>query len=393
MLIRIRKDINLAGVEQLYKSLDTGISIKAKIDVIIPSELEANYLGIIPALIQFISTWLRYENSNMLLLDIEDPTHADITELYKNELIFPVVGLVWNHNGVYDRNGNSLRKIMTEMQNKVISDMKQVKVDYGETMMLTNFDHLSKEKGLLPCFEKNGAFISNEEDLLESLKAALEYILRNYAESKKEFKKIEKDVVGIIFELMKNTFEWAKDNEFGVPYDPNIRGILIKNIKKTRSVLLDQYGDVEFIKSYFNSNVFKENTLGQIYFMEISVFDSGAGFIKKYRSYNNADNYDDMEILKRCLIKHNTSAQSLDKGNKGLGLDRILQILDKRGFLRIRTGSKSLFRDLIRDNHKNVILNNASEMILYDWNRLDKNGTPSDAAGSVVTIIYPLQIN
>lgn len=397
MLIKIHKNVNLIKVEDLYKQLEVGASINAKIDVLFPSELTINYLGITPALIQFISTWIRYENSGKLMLDVLKPDSEKILQLYKNEFIFPIVGLVWNSNGIFDREGNSLRNVFTEYQNKVFSKMKKVEAFRGEKLLLTNLDHLPKENGILSCFEKSGSFISNESELLESLQYTLEFeVFRNYFESRKEFKKIEIELVGIIYELMKNTFEWATNNEEKIPYDPNIRGVLVKHNKKTRSTLIKENIDNKAITEYFQSDIFKENTLNQIHFLEISVFDSGAGFVNKYKSCNkDSSDLSDVEIIKKCLIKHNTIAKSLDKDEKGLGLDRILNILNRKGFLRIRTGKKSLYRNLITDQYKSIEKNDTQQMVLYDWllNDKDKYSDMAKASGSTITIIYPLAIN
>ncbi|MBF4466258.1 hypothetical protein [Flavobacterium sp. LC2016-12] len=397
MIIKIHKNINLTRVENLYKQLEIGISIKAKIDILFPIELTVNYLGITPALIQFISTWIRYNKSGKLMLDLVKPDSEKIINLYKNEFIFPIAGLVWNHNGIFDREGNNLRNLLSESQNKVFAKMKRVEAYRGEKLLLTNLDHLPKENGILPCFEKNGLFVSNESDLMESLKDTLENeVFRNYFESRLEFKKIEIELIGIIHELMKNTFEWARDDQNGVPFETNIRGLLVKHNKKTRSALIKENKDIKAIIEYFNSSLFKENNLQQIRFLEISVFDSGAGFVNKFRSSNkNYENSNDVDIIKRCLIKHNTIAKSLDKDEKGLGLDRILKILNGKGFLRIRTGTKSLYRNLINDQYKNVESNSTEQMILFDWilNDNNKYSDISNVSGSVITIIYPLSIN
>ena len=53
-----------------------------------------------------------------------------------------------------------------------------------------------------------------------------------YVQLLPEFVSLYPDVVAIIFELMKNTFEWGKEDEFNVPLETNIRGVLFKFFKK-----------------------------------------------------------------------------------------------------------------------------------------------------------------
>ena len=397
MLITIKKNIGLKEIDRLYLDLYSGIKINTVINIMLPKELTKNYLGLASSLIQFVATWTRYSNSGKLLIDIEKPTLNDIEALYAFEYVFPIISLVWNSNGVYDKTGEvSLRNDFKEMNALIFDDMKKVKAMKGEKLLLTNFDHLPKEYGILATFEKNGIYILNENDLLESLKPSiLNDVLRNSRESKSIFETVQKDFIGIVYELMKNTFEWAKDDELGVSYNPNVRGILIKFNKKKRVKLLEEYSNNNAVCKYFSSDVLKENSLGQLYFLEISVFDSGAGFIRKYKSLNNDTESSDIDIVKKCLIKHNTSARGLDKADKGKGLDRILDILDNKGFLRIKTDQLCLYRDLISDKYKVNETNDVKEMELFDW-KTHSNEVFTEyryASGSVITIIYPLAQN
>jgi hypothetical protein len=396
-LIKVKGNILIDDIDQLYLDLYQGFYNKQVIDVLLPNKLTKNYLGITPALIQFIATWIRYENSGKLLLSLIEPTKSDIDELYKNEFIFPIVSMAWNSNGVYDKTGTvNLSSQLKDFQNQIFLKMKEVKAYRGEKLLLTNLDHFNEEKGILSCFEREGEFIANENDLLESLKPTiLGDVLRNYYESKETFKKVQNDFNGIIYELMKNTYEWAKENPEGVPFDPNIRGLLIKFYKKPRKKLIEEYEYNRAITTYFNSNILKENVKGELYFFEISVFDSGAGFVDKYKALNPDTTIEDVEIIKQCFIKHNTSAKGLDKFEKGFGLDKILKTLDKKGFLRIKTGNVCLYRDLISNNYKTIESKDINEMELFDWRTGSDNSFTKHkkVSGSIITIIYPLAFN
>ncbi|KAF2342280.1 hypothetical protein [Flavobacterium tistrianum] len=396
-IIKVDKNIGLIEIDHLYTELYDAIKNNYLIDIIIPIMLKKNYLGITPSLIQYISTWIRYNQSGKLRLDIENPSDDMIRDIYENEFIFPIISLVWDTNGVFDKSGNnSLRNNLKIMQNATFLKMKKVEAFKGEKLLLTNFDHLSENKGILPCFERNGEFISNENELLESLKTTIHNdVLKYDATTRKNYIEEQYELNGIIYELMKNTFEWAKDNETGVPYDPNIRGLLMKFYKKTRVKLIQEYNSNNAVCDYFKSDLLKENDKGEIYFLEISVFDSGAGFVQKYKALNNDTQLNNIDIIKKCLIKHNTSAKGLDRFDKGLGLDRILNILNRKGFFRIKTGSTCLYRNLILNPLKLEETDTDNEMELFDWRTDDKDNFTEyvNASGSVITIIYPLSLN
>jgi hypothetical protein len=72
---------------------------------------------------------------------------------------------------------------------------------------------------------------------------------------------------------------------------------------------------------------------GEIYFIELSVFDSGIGFVSRFTGKSNEsfEAFDQVQIIKKCLTKHHTSDRSLHRESKGLGLNRILNLLDKKG--------------------------------------------------------------
>lgn len=297
-------------------------------------------------------------------------------------------------------NGNSLRSYLKDPNSKVFERM--LKIDQidgslkGSKILLTEFDHLPEEKGILPCFEVNGKFIGSHKSLQNNLKTGLEKVLSYSSELKLNFDEIRANSIKIVFELMKNTWEWAREDTNNVALEPNIRGTLIRFFKKKRRTLIDDFKDHSGLKEYFQSDILKENDQGDIYFLEISVFDSGIGFVNQYqKGISNFEELGHVQILKECLIKHNTTDQGLGKGEKGLGLDLILSTLDGRGFLRIKSGDICVYRNMISDRYQSIEKNDSAKMRLFDWvSHSDKEyKSHTEAEGSVVTIIYPLSIN
>jgi len=170
---------------------------------------------------------------------------------------------------------------------------------------------------------------------------------------------------------------------------------IIKFYKKTRQKLVDEFKSQKGITTFFKSDTLKENSIKELYFLEIDVFDSGIGFVRKYKSLNPSENLTDIDIIKKCLIKHNTSAKGLEKDDKGIGLDRILTILDGKGFLRIKTGNNTVYRNLISNPYKKIKKDSVKNMELFDWKN-NSNEVYTNypyAEGSVITIIYPLSYN
>lgn len=387
-LIKIKSTIQIEEIEGLYDELYAYNNSDYIVDLQIPKSLTKSYFGLAPSMIQFVSTWVRFANSGKLFLQIKDTSEKSITELYTSEIIFPCVSLVWNNNGVYNSfNGDNLREVLREAQNETVKKMSRVEALKGEKLLLTNLDFSFS----IPCLEKNNEFIQEEIELHKSLSKPLsEQVLKLSFEARKYFEYQKRPFINIIYELMKNTYEWARTDEEEVPYDPNIRGLFVKFFRKPRDKFVEEYMSTKQVSDYFNSKIHKENYDGQLYFLEITVFDSGSGLVKKYKSLNESNAKNDVGVIKECLIKNNTTAKGLDKTEKGRGLDRILETLDGKGFLRIRTDKYSVYRDLIKDRY--IKTNNIEDIVLYDWgnNTSDKFKEMQYASGTVITIIYPL---
>jgi len=334
---------------------------------------------------------VRYENSGKLLLSISTNANADeIDELYENELIYPIAALVWNKNEVWDKSGHvNLRSLLRDKNREVTGKMKSVKAFKGYKLPLIVSDHIAGAH--LPIFETSNDF-KNEEEIKDSLRPAVNEMLNYILSLKSEHNAVLNDLKKVTFELMKNTFEWGRTDEDNVVLDPNLRGVLFKFYKNRRKTLVDDFQGHPGVVSYLNNKTLKENTQGELYFLELSVFDSGVGLIEKYKSLNPSTNLTDVEIVKTCMIKHNTSARGLEKEDKGIGLDRVLKTLNKKGFLRIKTGTVCLYRDLIASNYLELEKGDVAKMELFDWKKESNSKYTSfpAATGSVITILYPL---
>lgn len=390
-VISIKPTSTLEDVDLYYTELYRYIKQDATVHVSLPKLLKKHYLGLVPALIQLVSTWVRYEKSGKLLLSISPNASAEeIDELYENELIYPLTALVWNKNEVYDKGGSiNLRSLLREKNREVTSKMKSVKAFKGYKLPLIVSDHIAGAN--LPVFEANNDF-KNEEEIKESLRPAVNEMLNYILSLKSEHDTVLSDLKKITFELMKNTFEWGRTDEDNVSLDPNLRGVLFKFFKNRRKTLVNDFKEHPGVVNYLNNKLLKENALGELYFLEMSVFDSGVGFIDKFKSLNPSTKLSDVDIVKTCMIKHNTSAKGLEKEDKGIGLDRVLKTLNKKGFLRIRTGTVCLYRDLIANNYLELEKGDVAKMELFDWNKESNSkytAFPS-AAGAVITILYPL---
>jgi len=339
---KIPKTLTVEKIKELYNELyrDT-----KTFDLLLPNNISSYDFGISSLLIQYINTWLRLRSGNLIIETKDD--YSDLYDVINQDYVFPCVIMAWD-NGIFDLKGNDIKHLIKPINEEIADSMqsledfplmnKEFKQQKGFKSLLTCFDHLPKEKGYLDCFYLNNSFIPSDEYLMNSLEDTLNYVLTFNQSAREKLLPIKKDLVSIIFELMKNTHDWARTDNNSKILNPNNRGLLMKFVKKTKENYIENYKNHNGLKSYFDS--FSTNEKDELYFIEISVFDSGIGYVNRFTSSDTLPNIDEqVNIVKDCLIKHNTSDKTIEKENKGIGLDKIMNVLDQKGVFILKTNN------------------------------------------------------
>lgn len=385
-MIRIDHKTNIQSLEQAYNELSKNNSV----DITISKGLSAADFGLVPAIIQFFATWYNKTTNSKIILDIK--AESELSEFYEADYLFPSIVYCWSRE-ITDKQGKDLKPLL-KLQNQVKHDkMKRQTEGGGPKVLLSCFDHLSVKNGLLNAFYTDGIFISNE--LLfdfaigKSIKQAtsLNHILRTA-----NITPVYEDIIAIIYELMKNTDDWGKTDEFNKPLNPNTRGLFLKLHRRTRESFATGFENNKGLKKYFSVENFEANAQDELYFLELSVYDTGIGFVKRNlgESQQELNAAEQVEIIRKCLVRNNTTATGIDRGIKGQGLDRIMKILDNKGLFWLRTQNVSIFRNLRENRYKEDTKSN--DIVLFDWfNNSSSNFSGLDSAqGSVITLVYPI---
>ncbi|UFH57574.1 hypothetical protein [Spirosoma sp. KNUC1025] len=385
-MIRIDSKFNISRIEEAYNVLTNDPDI----DIIISKGTSQIDFGLVPAIIQFICTWYSKSVTSKLVIDIIDKD--ELGEIYKLDFFFPAIVYCWQKI-IVDRNNNDLKPYLRELNDEQHQIMKKQLPGGGPKVSLVCFDHLSIKKGLLNAFYIDDSFINDEIQFSYAIDRAVKKVLIfNRELTMNNIRPIYTDIIGIIYELMKNTNDWARTDRFNKPINPNTRGLYLKFHKKRRNTYLNGYEKHAGLKDFFSSNNFLTSDLDELYFIELSVYDSGVGFVQKFKPeiLNYVNEYDQVNIIKQCLLKNNTSAVGIEKTKKGKGLDRIMKILDNKGFLWLRTSNVSIFRNFIQDRY--IENDNYEEITLNDWftnSSVDFSSLKS-VKGSVITLVYPI---
>jgi hypothetical protein len=191
---------------------------------------------------------------------------------------------------------------------------------------------------------------------------------------------------GALYELFRNTDEHARYDERGDRIRRSLRGIQAKLHRVDRAVLARIVASSPPLSSYCDQLQVLDRDPLRVRLAEISIFDAGPGFAPKWlsRSLDQISNEEELEAINQCFVKHATTK---DVSSAGLGLPHVVDILRRRsGFLRIRTGRRSLFVNFATDENKIP----TAPLSFKQWR--PSRPIHAAAAGTLVTILVPLSV-
>jgi hypothetical protein len=355
----------------------------------LPKKIEKLDFGLLFSYLQFLATWIRNERSGKLHLPVHTIGEA-IQYLEDNEFVYPSIVLAWEKE-ILNAKGENIKSELKDPSKSYFKKMDFFELK-GYSVPIYCFDHDKSNRGLSKNLYRNNRELVNEDTLGFNLFRAYQKVgSLNPSVFRDNIKNSLEDFNAIVHELFTNTHEHAKTNELGYNLYPNIRAVQFKFHRKPINKLLEQYNDFPGLVQYFNSD-FHLNEQGELYIIEISLLDSGPGLVKRYKGISEYDLNinEEVDIIKECLYRHNTSAEGFRGEVKGIGLDRVLQTLDGKGFVRIKTGRSDVFRDMKTNRYHHH--GSASEIQLNDW-QTNSNAVFTihpPAEGTLLSVLYPL---
>ncbi|HEY5942710.1 MAG TPA: hypothetical protein VIT89_07615 [Solirubrobacterales bacterium] len=195
-----------------------------------------------------------------------------------------------------------------------------------------------------------------------------------------------------IFELFKNTDEWARSDQHDLPYprSSSVRGIRVE--RRNVDAEMEEAEDQPALRDFFAHESLRSPD-GRRRLVELTVFDSGPGvpsrrLLARHPEGAKADVGEEFLALRDCLRKHVTTSK---KDPRGTGLHRVLQDLtDLNAFLWLRSGRLSLYRDFLAMPYRPED-GSRDEPFLLDW-RAGLGGITelAPAAGSFFTALLPI---
>jgi hypothetical protein len=386
-MIKIERSITISKLNDLYRELE--VAKEGDIDLYLPKLIDSLNFGVLFSYLQFLATWVRNERSGKLHLPVGNVDEA-VTYLEDHEFVYPSLVLAWE-KPIVGSNGEDLKSGLKDPSKSYFLRMDFFELK-GRSVPIYCFDHDKSNRGLSKHFYKSSRELVTEDALGFNLFRAFTKVgAHNEKVFRDSLRKHYDSFIAIIHELFSNTHEHAKTNQLGHNLYPNIRAVHLKYHFNKAEVFGKIYQDFVGMVDYFNSE-FKLNSLDQLYLVEISILDSGPGLAKRYTGKSNYDISveQEVDIIKQCLYRHNTSSEGSRAEVKGIGLDRVLQTIDGKGFVRIRSGRVDIFRDM--KNCRYIHHNQASDIQVNDLrtNSTTNFSTYPPVEGTLISIFYPL---
>jgi hypothetical protein len=400
-MIKIGSEVSTTQIEGYYKRIHSSKG-KNYVDLLVPLQPKFLGFGALSSFLQFLITWRRLENCGRLIVDVEEEDGDTIESVVKQYYGFVGSVLAWDC-GIINKNGKDLkhlfRKYNSELADQLVKSNFQLAAR-GDSILFPFFDHLDSRRGLLPIVYKDGV-LQNEIEFENITEQIIEIATKNNSAVKRSFKSLLSDINGILYELFDNTNKWARHSHTGKVLNPNIRGIYAK-FYKMEPFSVKAYTNSSGLQKYFKHIQQKSSGSTTEYykyitFMELSVFDGGAGLAQNFvrKAIAEMTLKEEYAGLISCLKKHTTShSEQGELQSRGLGLHRIMELLDrKQGFLKIRSGRMFLYRDFI-SHPLYATKTSLPNYVLADWDTDSTNPMARQIAeGTLLTILIPIALS
>lgn len=379
-IISVPSQLNLDACETLLQKIS---SSGANSELKIPIHTSHSYGGGEAAFVQAYCTWARMQTTTVIRTFADDSMQSDSTRISDS-----LLGLAacTSANTIIDRTSSDITEMVRyEALNKLSVLQSQQVFDITKTTSLFTLcaDHIGLSyPAILYSLSSDKRYQLRDRGQFQYLARQL---VRKLAPEKLLAEWTHESVTAfgaMLFEIFSNTDQHGRKGINGESLKRAMRGLQVRFCSVLPSDL--QRGTNEFapLQNYF-STLEPEVAKKQIRFIEFSVFDSGVGFAPSWLKQSSSEitPAEELSAIRACFVKGNTSKS--DAGY-GLGLPRVLSFLRQTGgFLRLRTGRKSLYSDF-------SVITEPENSQLIEWKKSELEPL-AYATGALLTIIIPLR--
>jgi hypothetical protein len=195
----------------------------------------------------------------------------------------------------------------------------------------------------------------------------------------------------LLMELYTNTHDWARTTPDFTRLSPSVRLVRAEGYSRMPSDLGRLATGDAALEHYLAGPHFDQKADGARPYLEIDVMDTGAGLTAgrlRDLGVTKPSLEDEFEAALFCLSAYGTTWKGHNRDFRGLGLVRALEHLTAlHGFVRLRTGRLSLYRDLLNEPYA---ANGVADAFLRDWASGELAPTENaPVTGTLFTIVLP----
>lgn len=378
--IQLERDETIQSVENHHATLQ---GATGDLQIWIPTDIPER-IGVDVSLLQLLMTWSQKQavpslRTRGMLLDDSD---SGLTNLCDN-----VVGLsaVTLSKSIASWDNKDIRSRAYAKASQHVDDMgdERAKFQRGSSFAVLCFDGTSKANPRNLYYSNGEVLIARD---LQALFARRLMLAETNTARRERIQNVAMRLGTILFETFRNTHQWARTSVEGVPIRRGVRGLLIRRYRQhaaSPGSTLKQRHERDAPLANFLANHLDHAGSGGV--LELSVFDGGPGLVRRLRGTSDLASLSLEEERAACLACFNKHITSSGVPHRGIGLYSSMRELHLLGgFLRLRTGRMSLYRDF-----REIPFREGEPATFADWPAQDGQPYP-DVAGTVLTFVLPI---
>lgn len=385
--MKVSSEITNEEVESLYISYEQAKDRSLNL----PRSFKNQRLGLLPRISQFFITVLKRKSSldvKFFQLDVSDK--GGIKELIEDPQSLTAILMAENVFGkdIIEKGEKKKVELKSKINQELQSRLNKSIHKKGHRVQLFAVDHS------IPKYAYPSCFYSPEGSVHLKQSGYFTAILQRFVKNtinESTLSNDDMDSLGeLIFEIVENTHQHGKLDYENGKQDRSVRAVVIDHKLITENQDSSNIGGSNTVITDYLEKLREVNRT--VHILEISIFDSGPGIAKNLAPKLKLDIVnvsDEVKTICASFAKGVTSKAD-DKG-VGRGLHNVRKVLDERnGFISIRTGRVSLYRDF----NKNVLQEQDDQHLsLYDeHNKTNVNYTElRSVEGLACTILVPLR--
>lgn len=372
----------------------------------VPFKLKSDDLGGGAALLQLLVTWARRATPGVLRTYVTPEGAADRRQQDVDRFLTQEHGLVGAlvSRSIVDNNDKSIASLVAEpvrVRLRKAGDVATAR--RGTKVTLVAADH--RGDSAPPALYQPASMgrvaheVRSRRGFIDLAGSLLE--VKQPGRSAQRPSDVQLEQLGLfLYELFRNTHDWARTDETGAAFDRSVRMIRSEYVGYALDVHLGHVAGDRMLEEFLGHAIHAgrerddAKVQGMRRFIEFTILDSGPGLAARELAEHgmpqgSAELTVDREYaaLTACLRRHMSSSGQLGRGN---GLHLVQELLTElNGYLRIRSGRLAMARDYVRDPYS---VQDEREPWLHDWASVSDQPTEmAPVVGTLVTVVVPIR--